>query len=54
VFALSFICFVLLVVLGDLGNNMGKLKNMASKVVGYMFLSELMVVSIVFLLFNVF
>ncbi len=54
VFALPLICSALVAALGEMGDNLGKLKNLARNAVGYMLLSELMAVTIALVLFNTF
>lgn len=54
VFALPLICTALITALGDMGNNLTKLKTLARNSVLYMLLSEAIAVSISLLLFNAF
>ncbi|MFS8563383.1 MAG: dicarboxylate/amino acid:cation symporter [Rhabdochlamydiaceae bacterium] len=51
-FALPLICSTLIVALGNLKGSLSRLKSMATKMVGYMLLSELMAVLIALILFN--
>jgi Na+/H+-dicarboxylate symporter len=54
VFALPLICTALIASLGDMGNNLAKLKTLARNAVSYMLISEVMAVLIAVTLFNVF
>ena len=54
VFALPLICTALVASLGDMGNNLAKLKTLARNAVSYMLISEVMAVLIAVTLFNIF
>ncbi len=53
-FALPLICSALVAALGDMGNNLKRMKSLARNALGYMFVSEILAVTIALILFNLF
>lgn len=53
-FALPLICSSLITALGNMGQNLSRLKSLATNTVGYMLLSEIAAVTIALVLFNIF